>query len=277
LALTRGYGSFGFWGDSSSTYLFPYGPAPDDGSQLVLVPADEALRPDAGRPVSIAFRGAVETVVDGEEMLLAPEEGFTVVLDGPPRTLAVIADGQVRADVELGDEPVSIDVAPRRNRGDQNIDFARTFVAVTPSGRAQIETWRGTFVAEGPEVTLFADTDAFELQSRVYGRVSDGASVTVDGNPAEINANGAYSVHVDAPIWPRDIVVVARDVLGNEATQRLQVVGFLDYRGLPWAAIIGLATVAAGAFLFIRTPQRRERPVMSWEDGTLEEVEGDAR
>jgi hypothetical protein len=99
----------------------------------------------------------------------------------------------------------------------------------------------------------------------------------VDGVPAKLNTNGAFSVEVDAPIWPRDVVVVARDVLGNESVERLQVVGFLDYRGLPWAVIIGVATVAAGGFLFVRTPRRRERPVAAWDDGVLEEVDGDLR
>lgn len=277
LAMTQGYAYFGFWGGGGfSTYLSSYVPMPDDSSRLVLAPVDEALRPAAGSLVSIAIEGAVEVVRDGENVLLAPPDGFTVVVDGPPGTLAVIVDGPLRTEVELGDEPASIEVVPRRNRGEQNVDFERTLVAVTPGGRAQVETWKGTFVAEGPELTAHAETDAFELESRVYGRASEGVSVTVNSAPVAVNEIGAYSARVDAPIWPSDIVVVARDPLGNEATQRIEVVGFLDYRGLPWVPIFGLATVAAGGFLFVRVPHRRETDGPAWGDARLEEIDGDS-
>lgn len=277
LAMTQGYAYFGFWGgDGFSTYLYPYGPVPDDSSRLVLAPMDEVLQPAAGSLISIAIQGAVEVVREGEDVLLAPPDGFTVVVDGPPGTLVAIADGQLRAEVELGDGPASIEVAPRRNRGERNIDFKRTIVVVAPGGRAQVETWSGTFVAEGPELTAHAETDAFELESRVYGRASEGVAVTVNSSPVALNENGAYSARVDAPIWPTDVVVVARDPLGNEATQRIEVVGFLDYRGLPWIPIFGVATVAAGAFLFVRVPRRRETDGSAWGDARLEEIDGDS-
>ena len=61
------------------------------------------------------------------------------------------------------------------------------------------------------------------------------------------------------------------------ATRRravVQVIGFVDYRGLPWLPIIGLLTVVVGVYVFLRVPRRRAGPTPAWSgDGTLEEIE----
>lgn len=269
-----GFGPFG--APDTAVYLFPYGGGPFASSRLVLAPADEVLAASDERAASIEPQGAVPVEIDGQTMMAASYDGFSAVIDAPSGSFVMVDDGTIPRELEVDDGLLTVDMRPPRNH-DRNRDFTRTILVVTPDGRAEVAIWNGTFIGEDPELTAFADSDAFELHSRIYGRVSAGVAVSIDGSPADLNANGAYSVEVDAPIWPRDVVVVARDALGNEATQRIEIVGFLDYRGLPWAVIIGLATVAAGAFLFVRTPQRRERPVVSWDDGMLEEVDGDLR
>ena len=40
-------------------------------------------------------------------------------------------------------------------------------------------------------------------------------------------------------------IVAARDPLGNEVVERIEVVGLYDYRGLPWAAIVGVPPPSA--------------------------------
>ena len=151
----------------------------------------------------------------------------------------------------------------------------RWIIVIGPDGRALSEHWEGTFVREAPELVADAQTEAFGSTATISGRASSGAEVIVDGLTAEFDDRGAFRVEVDAPIWPRDVVVIARDVLGNETSARLQVVGFLDYRGLPWVAIPALATIAAGAFLFVRTPGRRAQPTAAWGDAALEEIDAD--
>jgi hypothetical protein len=270
----QGFGPFGM--ADTAVYLFPFGPAPSpSAARLVLAPADEALAVSDQPVASIRTEDGVPVEVDGVTRMAASYDGFHAVIDAPSGSFVTVDDGTVPQELDVGEGPLTVDLRPPRN-GDRNRDFTRTILVTTPDGRSEVATWEGTFIGEPPEVTAFAETDAFALHSRIYGRASEGVSVSVDGVPVESNANGAYDVDVDAPIWPRDVVVVARDVLGNEAVERLQIVGFLDYRGLPWAVIIGVATVGAGAVLFVRTPRRRGAVAVAWDDGMLEEVDGDA-
>jgi hypothetical protein len=56
----------------------------------------------------------------------------------------------------------------------------------------------------------------------------------------------------------------------------VEVIGLVDYRGLPWVPIVGALTVLGAAVLFLRTPRHRPlaaRPVL--DDGRLEDVDGD--
>ena len=107
------------------------------------------------------------------------------------------------------------------------------------------------------------------------GRVSDGMMVTVDGVPATLNRLGAFRSEVDAPIWPRTVEIVARDPFGTERTERIEIVGFLDYRGLPWVPIVGILTVGVGGVLFVRTPRHRPAVLAADGDGQLEEISAD--
>lgn len=71
------------------------------------------------------------------------------------------------------------------------------------------------------------------------------------------------------------MIVVARDPIGNETVRRLEVVGFLDYRGLPWLPMVGVATVAFGILMFVRTPRQCPVVMVADGDGRLEELDGD--
>ena len=97
----------------------------------------------------------------------------------------------------------------------------------------------------------------------------------VDGRPVTVDADGHFTTEVNAPPWPRTVVVTAVDPLGNETTTTVEVIGLVDYRGLPWALIFAAATVAAGLFLFLRTPRQPHAPTPVPAEGTLEEIDGD--
>ncbi len=111
------------------------------------------------------------------------------------------------------------------------------------------------------------------FSATLEGTVGPHATVTVDGRPVSVDADGAFGMTVDAGPWPRSVIVSARDPLGNEVVERVEVVGLYDYRGLPWAAIVGVATVSAGAVLFLRIPRRRSRDLPELGDGRLEELD----
>ena len=68
------------------------------------------------------------------------------------------------------------------------------------------------------------------------------------------------------------------ETFGGEAATSVQVIGLVDYRGLPWPPILGVLTVAAGIALFVRTPRARQpsrgaRPTTEG-DGVVEELDG---
>ena len=86
-------------------------------------------------------------------------------------------------------------------------------------------------------------------------------------------ADGAFGTTVDVGPWPRAVIVSARDPLGNEVVELVEVIGLYDYRALPWAAIVGVATLSAGAVLFLRIPRRRSPDAPEIGDGRLEELD----
>lgn len=215
---------------------------------------------------------------DGETEVLAAADGMAVEISAAAGSLVISAqDNRLQVDEITPSSPaISVDVTPPRARDDdENLPFERWIAVISPEGRSATIHLRGTFLREDPSVRAAASTPAFSLRSAIRGRASEFATVLVDGAPVATDIDGRFGTEVDAPIWPRDVVVTARDPFGRESTARIQVVGFLDYRGLPWAAIVGGAILVAGAFLFLRTPARREPAPMAWGDGTLEEFDGD--
>jgi len=114
------------------------------------------------------------------------------------------------------------------------------------------------------------------LSATLSGRASPGSVVTADGVAIETDEQGRFSSSISAPLWPSRVLVTARDPLGNETTELVEVVGLVDYRGLPWAAILIAATLVVGGVLYVRTPKRRAAVSLPDGDGRLEELELDA-
>ncbi len=156
-----------------------------------------------------------------------------------------------------------------------NQAFEAVLLVVTPWGQGITEQWSGTFIREPPEISVTASTDAMALSATLAGHASPGSMVDADGVTIETDDDGRFSASIDAPIWPSRVVVTARDPLGNEATTVVEVLGVVDYRGLPWAAILVAITLVVGAVLYVRTPRRRGASLPAG-DGRLEELELDA-
>ncbi len=248
-----------------------------DAPGVAITPVEGLLRPDEPIPTeSVELRDAEVIAVDGERSeLIAHGEGFEVSVTAESGSVVVMTDGALWEAKQVSTPPVDISVRPPRRSDDQNRPFERWLFVIRPDGTGSSHHWEGTFLREPPALTSMAETRPFSLRSAVAGRVSDRMTVTVDGAPAEVNRFGAFRVEVDAPIWPRDVTVVATDPFGTERTERIEVVGFLDYRGLPWIPIVGALTVALGVLLFVRTPRHRPLQLAADGDGRLEEIDGD--
>jgi hypothetical protein len=127
-----------------------------------------------------------------------------------------------------------------------------------------------------PELAVRAETMPMTLGATLEGTASPGSAVAANGVAIEVDAGGRFSASIDAPIWPSQVLVAARDPLGNETIERVEVLGVVDYRGLPWAALLIVATLGVGGALYVRTPKRRANGAVEPEgDGRLEELELD--
>jgi hypothetical protein len=171
---------------------------------------------------------------------------------------------------------ITAEFTPQRGVAEHNTDFEYRVLVIAPDGRVQLEEWDGTVVREQPALEATAANAAFELAAVIRGSAGPYVELVIDGQPAAVGTGGDFEARVDAPPWPRDVVVTARDPLGNETSISLEVIGFVDYRGLPWIPIMGLATVLVGAYVFLRVPGGVRGPVPAVAgEGTLEEIDGD--
>ncbi len=238
---------------------------------LMLLQVDDLWEPEQSLPASVELVSAAFDA-DGEHLLSGPD-GFAAVLDAPPGT-RVLADGHRPESLVVGAVPLRVVFTHPEADEESNSDFAYGLMAVLPDGRVLFHEWEGTVVREPPSLDATSTTRTFELGARVVGTASPYADVVVDGHPVEVGADGAFEVSIDAPPWPVDVAVVARDPLGNETSEVVQVIGFVDYRGLPWLPIVGLLTAVVGVFALLRMPRPRAGPAPARSgDGTLEEIE----
>ena len=260
----------GWFGMSSIVYLTG-GFSPD--MPISVMPLDSVLDPNP-IPGSWSLAGTTSATVDGAEALAVGGDGFTATVDGEPGTLVISSLGS-RTDVtEVGDGPVTVTLEP--GRGDENEQLTASIVTISPTGLASSASWEVAVYRQPPELTTSSESGLFSLRSSIRGTVPPGTSLTVDGQAVELTADGSYAVEVDAPAWPREVLVVARDPAGNETVERLEVIGFVDYRGLPWIPIVGTLTVIAGLVMFVRTPNPRPEARLAQDgDGRLEEIDGD--
>jgi hypothetical protein len=261
------------------SYLQP-GFFPFEGSTLTLVPLATFQDPaERTLATSIALEGGIATGEDGDaSTILAAPTGVEIIITVVPGTVAVSWDGTRVTDhgeVDAGELRLSVD-PPSRPRPGSEYSFERDLILLGPDGSATVHRWNGTFAPEAPELTAWTRLEGLSLDATVAGRASAGSRITVDGRDVTLNGFGAYRATVDAPPWPRTVVVVARDPFGGEQRATVEVIGLVDYRGLPWVPIAGAATLLGGVVLFLRTPRHRplaQRPVL--DDGRLEDLDGD--
>ena len=109
----------------------------------------------------------------------------------------------------------------------------------------------------------------------VQGQSAPFATVTVAGTPVAVDERGHFSASVALPPWPTDVEVVATDAVGNVATIAVSGVGLLDYRTLPWMAILVAAVTLVGVGLYLWVPRARPEPRPAGDDAVLEEMDPD--
>jgi hypothetical protein len=254
-------------------YLFN-GDVPEGFGSITMRRADDLVGASvAGSTVSLVDAVEVGAGADGSTELLAEGDGFDVVVDAPigSYVYAWDADGAEELSVTGPGMTIAID-APRREE-DRNRSIRAYLTIVTPDGAADVFRWTGTFVREAPTLSVAGHTNALSLSATLEGSVGPLTAVFVDGRAVPVSPDGTFVATIGAHPWPHRAVVTARDPLGHETATRVEVVGLYDYRGLPWAAIVGAATVCVGAVLFLRAPRDRHGRRQPVGDGRLEELD----
>ena len=262
-----------WYGWGGNAYLGNMGYEPAYG-MVGVVPLSTILAGTVPQALPVELDGVEETATDGR--IFTAGDAFGVTVSGASGDLVVV---NIDRRVEVEEMPeagtLTLNIDPPGS-ADRNREFDLSILLVGPTGLTRGVSWQAEALRVAPEVTASAAGEAFSLTSTITGQAAPGATLTVDGLPVTASPSGHFRVEVDAPIWPRDVLVVVRDAVGNETVQQLEVIGFVDYRGLPWIPIIAVLTVVSGVVLFLRTPRLRPQSVLMPDgDGRLEEVDGD--
>lgn len=87
------------------------------------------------------------------------------------------------------------------------------------------------------------------LEATVGGRSDPDAEIR-GGNdgPVTADARGRFEVRTRLVPWPQTVELTAIDQSGNATTMRFSLVGGIDYRAVPWPAILVLALLLRAAF-----------------------------
>lgn len=230
---------------------------------------DGALR--AGFPDLVTADGG-RTLLSGSGSIrveVAAPSGSRVVLNaglpspnGPPPTRLTMRSD--RQQIELPAMKDELDAGRMR----------LSVTVVTPAGHGYSEVRKVELRLRPPRLDVAVEGSPLSFDVQLTGATARDAAITVDGRPVAVGDTGQFSADLEAGLLPRDVRVKAVDPVGN-ATQRLvSIVAPIDYRQLPWVAIVAVLTVAAGGLLLLRVPRLRPDPPREpGDDGRLEEID----
>lgn len=265
-------------------------------SSITLARTADVLAPEVGggsiRPaVQDAFVDARASTA-AQQALVTATPAFEATITAPPDSVAMVimvnsaaVYALVRnvppaAQSEIGGPPFRIPVVSSLGSPGNQV-FEATLLVLTPAGHAYSARWHVRLLRAPPRIT--ADPAFFSLGpgATLDGRTDPSATITAEGQTVHAGPDGRFELQVPAGVIPRDVVLEARDAVGNRGSITVSVLAPLDYRRLPWLPIVALITVAAGAFLFLQAPRRMRKPVSAavtteiLDDATLEELDPD--
>jgi hypothetical protein len=122
---------------------------------------------------------------------------------------------------------------------------------------SEISVGRVAIDRTGPNVSVDAPflSAPWPFSAPIRGTTEPGARVRTGGGAfVDAAANGAFELRAQLAPWPQDLVIDAVDAHGNVSSQTLTVVGGLDYRRLPWQALVITAILLGAAITTWRGP-----------------------
>ncbi|MEO8245524.1 MAG: hypothetical protein ABI622_00255 [Chloroflexota bacterium] len=225
----------------------------------------------AGDPIHVAPGHGAVAAADG--VVLTAGGTLPITIDAPPGTRVMVAvDGSAQEGM-VGEERLVID-ADLHRAGTLARESDVFVVAVTPGGNGTLTRWRVSVLLAAPTLSAASAATPFSFEAAIAGTVSAYATVAIDGDAVPVDPQGRFTAQRDAGPWPADVRIVATDALGRESVVTVTVVGFLDYRWIPWPLLAIASTTLLGVVLYLRAGRRRPRPAVAGgeEMGTWEEL-----
>jgi hypothetical protein len=127
---------------------------------------------------------------------------------------------------------------------------------------SEISVGRVAVDRAGPNVSVDAPflSAPWPFSAPIRGTTERGTRVRVDGGPfVDSASNGAFVLRAQLAPWPQDLVIEAIDDHGNISSQTLSVVGGVDYRRLPWQALVITGVLLGAAITTWRGPAALRR------------------
>jgi hypothetical protein len=125
---------------------------------------------------------------------------------------------------------------------------------------AQINDWgevagptRQTIELDSDGPSLVVETPflsaPWPFEATIHGRSEPAIEIHGGtGGPVRSDRRGRFELRTQLAPWPQTVELIAVDETGNRTTKRFTLVGGVDYRAFPWAAIVAVALLL-GAIL----------------------------
>ena len=153
--------------------------------------------------------------------------------------------------------------------------LTRRLWVVTPAGHTYQGSWVIHVYRQPPDLGMDDGVPLIDFAPTVTGRTLPGSTLTVNGRPGEVAADGSFTVPLDVGLLPTEVRIAVTDAVGNRTERIVTRVWPLDYRQLPWVPIAVLIVVSAGVVLWMREPEGRPGARRTQEDeSTFEEIGG---
>jgi hypothetical protein len=146
---------------------------------------------------------------------------------------------------------------------------------VTPTGHTYSASWAIRVYRQPPSLGIQDEAPLLDFAPVIEGQTLPGSTVTVNGDPAPVQADGTFSEPVSVGIVPTEIRIVVTDPVGNQTQRLVTRVWPLDYRQLPWVPITVFALFTVAGLLYVYEPEARSRRRLPQdEESTFEEIGG---
>jgi hypothetical protein len=211
------------------------------------------------------------------DQLIVGREAVDVEIQAPPGSqLWWTGSGGVE-EATVGDDGTArirlVEAAGESVRDGRRV--TRRIWLVTPVGHTYLGSWVISVYRQPPDLGIEDEVPLFDFDPVLVGETLAGSTMTLNGDPVPVAADGSFSVPIDIGVVPTEIRIVVTDPVGNQTERLITRVWPLDYRQLPWVPIVVFVLLMVAGLLYVYEPDSAPRRRVSQdEDSTFEEIGG---